>query len=167
MRKKASIISLFNGPLCSSLRVAEHVWGQGPLISEYPAEALTIKNLDDSMALLASEDGQERFETKVRSWMKNITDLLQEGEQLRLETDGQGPQDEIEFWKAKAAHLTLVVDEMMAPPTKMTLPRQSVFEAYLSTRSRVGKYFAPRDVEILRSVSHPNIISLEDIMMLG
>ena len=63
----------------SSLRVAEHVWGQGPLISEYPAEALTIKNLDDSMALLASEDGQERFETKVRSWMKNITDLLQEG----------------------------------------------------------------------------------------
>ena len=105
----------------SSLRVAEHVWGQGPLISEYPAEALTIKNLDDSMALLASEDGQERFETKVRSWMKNITDLLQEGEQLRLETDEQGPQDEIEFWKAKAAHLTLVVDEMMAPPTKMTL----------------------------------------------
>ena len=105
----------------SSLRVAEHVWGQGPLISEYPAEALTIKNLDDSMALLASEDGQERFETKVRSWMKNITDLLQEGEQLRLETDGQGPQEEIEFWKAKAAHLTLVVDEMMAPPTKMTL----------------------------------------------
>ena len=59
------------------------MWGQGPLISEYPPEALTIKNLDDSMALLASENGQERFETKVRSWMKNITDLLQEGEQLR------------------------------------------------------------------------------------
>ena len=27
--------------------------------------------------------------------------LLQEGEQLRLETDKQGPQDEIEYWKAK------------------------------------------------------------------
>ena len=53
------------------------------------------------MAVLATEDGQERFETKVRSWMKNITDLLQEGEQLRLETDKQGPQDEIEYWKAK------------------------------------------------------------------
>ena len=53
--------------------------------------------------------------------MKSITDLLQEGEQLRLETDDQGPQDEIEYWKAKAAHLTLLVDQMMAPPTKLTL----------------------------------------------
>ena len=65
--------------------------------------------------------GRTKLSTIRLSWMKNITDLLQEGEQLRLETDGQGPQDEIEFWKAKAAHLTLVVDEMMAPPTKMTL----------------------------------------------
>ena len=33
----------------------------------------------------------------------------------------QGPQDEIEYWKGKAAHLTLLVDQMMAMPTKMTL----------------------------------------------
>ena len=53
--------------------------------------------------------------------MKSITDLLQEGEQLRLETDDQGPQDEIEYWKAKAAHLTLLVDQMLCHPTKITL----------------------------------------------
>lgn len=44
----------------SSLRVAEHVWGMGMLIKDYPDEAFTIKNLDHSMALLASEGGQER-----------------------------------------------------------------------------------------------------------
>ena len=74
--------------------------------------------------------------------MKAIGDLLLEGEQLRLETDDLGPQDEIEYWKGKAgmivkrtrrrlkqwiiiyhyiAHLTLLVDQMMAMPTKMTL----------------------------------------------
>ena len=125
--------------------MAEHVWGQGPLISEYPAEAKTIKNLDDSMALLATEDGQERFETKVRSWMKNITDLLQEGEQLRLETDEQGPQDEIEYWKAKAAHLTLVVDQMMALPTKMVLvtlraAKCKLLKAWHQLDVRVARY---------------------------
>ena len=122
----------------SSLRVAEQVLEEGMLIKEYPEEAYKIKNLDDSMAVLAKEGGQERlfwfiklmikdcksnsrFEAHLRSWMKSITDLLQEGEQLRLETDDQGPQDEIEYWKAKAAHLTLLVDQMMCPPTKLTL----------------------------------------------
>ena len=37
--------------------------------------------------------------------MKAIGDLLLEGEQLRLETDDLGPQDEIEYWKGKAGIL--------------------------------------------------------------
>ena len=45
----------------SSLRVAETVWSEGVLIKEYPPEAFTIKNLDDSWALLATEDGQSRY----------------------------------------------------------------------------------------------------------
>ena len=45
----------------SSLRVAEQVWEEGMLIKEYPEEAHKIKNLDDSMAVLAKEGGQERL----------------------------------------------------------------------------------------------------------
>ena len=44
------------------------------------------------MELLATPDGQERFESHLRAWMKEISDLLQEAEQLRLETDDLGPQ---------------------------------------------------------------------------
>ena len=33
-----------------------------------------------------------RFESHLRAWMKEISDLLQEAEQLRLETDDLGPQ---------------------------------------------------------------------------
>ena len=60
----------------SGLRVAEMVWKQGMLIKvscsktagrlhtdtqEYPPEVATIKNLDDSWALLKTEDGQARY----------------------------------------------------------------------------------------------------------
>ena len=116
------------------------VWGEGVLIKDYPPEAFTIKCLDDSWAVLATEDGQSRFvynrlykmtknpllitvrfEAHLRSWMKEISDLLQESEQLRLETDDQGPQDEIEYWKSRAARLTLLVEQMMGMPCKLTL----------------------------------------------
>ena len=63
----------------------------------------------------------DRFEGHLRAWMKEISDLLQESEQLRLETDDLGPQDEIEYWKSKAARLTLLVEQMMGMPCKLTL----------------------------------------------
>jgi hypothetical protein len=46
----------------SGLRVAEMVWNQGMMIKEYPPEASTIKCIEDSWALLKTEDGQTRFE---------------------------------------------------------------------------------------------------------
>ena len=76
----------------SCLRVAETVWSQGLLIEDFPQESYTIRNLDDSWALLDTEDGQRRFEEAVRGWMKSIYELLLESEQLRLETDDAGPQ---------------------------------------------------------------------------
>ena len=45
----------------SSLRVAEMVWKEGVLIKDFPPEAFTIKNIEDSWALLKTEDGQKRF----------------------------------------------------------------------------------------------------------
>lgn len=76
----------------SCLRVAEMVWIEGLLIEHFPPESETIENLDDSWALLATADGQKRFEEAVRQWMKAIYELLLESEQLRLETDDAGPQ---------------------------------------------------------------------------
>ena len=88
------------------------VWKEGVLIKDFPAEAFTIKCLDDSWALLKQEDGQKRFEEYLRQWMKKIQELLLESEQLRLETDDAGPQDELEFWKCRAAKLSLLVDQI-------------------------------------------------------
>lgn len=105
----------------SCLRVAEMVWCEGLLIDNFPPESHTIKNLDDSWAVLATEDGQARFEEAVRGWMKSIYELLLESEQLRLETDDAGPQDELEYWKSRAARLSLLVDQISSNSCKMVL----------------------------------------------
>ena len=38
-----------------------------------------------------------------------------------METDDLGPQDEIEYWKARAARLTLLVEQLSTKPCKMTV----------------------------------------------
>ena len=40
---------------------------------------------------------------------------------IRLETDDAGPQDELEYWKSRAARLTLLVEQINTLPCKMTL----------------------------------------------
>ena len=38
-----------------------------------------------------------------------------------METDDLGPQDELEYWKARAARLTLLVEQISTKPCKMTI----------------------------------------------
>ena len=45
----------------SCLRVAETVWSEGLLIEHFPPESHTIKNLDDSWALLAGSGGLRKW----------------------------------------------------------------------------------------------------------
>ena len=107
--------------ISSSLRIAEDVLKEGVLIKSFPPESYTIKCLDDAWALLDTEDGQERMEGYLKTWMKSIQDLLVESEQLRIENDKNGPQVEVEYWKTRAAKLTLLVEQIISMPCKMTL----------------------------------------------
>ena len=72
-----------------------------------------------------------RFEDYVREWMKNIYEVLLESEQLRLETDNAGPQDELEYWKSRAARLSLLVDQISSMPCKMTVVTLKVAQCRL------------------------------------
>ena len=81
----------------SSLRVAELVWKEGTIIKEYPEESYKVKNLEDVMEYLKTENAVAKFESYIRGWMKNIQELLLESEQLRLETDDAGPQARYHF----------------------------------------------------------------------
>ena len=118
---------LFN----SSLIVAEKVWGEGLLIKSFPPESYKIKNIEDSWAFLANEGAQQSFEEYVRDWMKNIYEVLLESEQLRLETDNAGPQEELEYWKSRAARLSLLVDQVSSDPCRLTVATLRVSQCKL------------------------------------
>ena len=50
-----------------------------------------------------------------------IQEFILENELLRVENDNDGPQDELEYWKCRAAKLTLLVDQMKSKECRMTL----------------------------------------------
>ena len=50
-----------------------------------------------------------------------IQELILESEILRVENDNDGPQDELEYWKSRAAKLTLLVDQISSPECRMIL----------------------------------------------
>ena len=58
------VAEVYFGFSCSSRFIVWHfqvVWNMGMLIKSYPPEASTIKNIEDSWALLKTEDGQSRW----------------------------------------------------------------------------------------------------------
>ena len=101
------------------------------MIKSFPPESYTIKNIEDSWAFLANEGAQQKFEEYVREWMKNIYEVLLESEQLRLETDNAGPQEELEYWKSRAARLSLLVDQVSSDPCKLTVTTLRVAQCKL------------------------------------
>ena len=76
-----------------------------------------------------------RFENHLQQWMMVIQELILESEILRVENDNDGPQDELEYWKSRAAKLTLLVNQISSPECRMTL---ATLRAAQSRLLRVG-----------------------------
>ena len=53
--------------------------------------------------------------------MRVIQEIILQSEVLRLENDNDGPQDELEYWKSRAAKLTLLVEQISSNECRMTL----------------------------------------------
>ena len=91
--------------------------------------------------------------------MRIIQDLILESEILRVENDNDGPQDELEYWKSRAAKLTLLVDQLSSHECRMTL---ATLRAAQSRLLRVSKYILwqiPNITYFIRSGKNVNIRS--------
>ena len=53
--------------------------------------------------------------------MTVIQELILESDQLRLENDSDGPQDELEFWKCRAAKLRLLGEQISSSHCRIIL----------------------------------------------
>ena len=101
--------------------------------------------MDDTWEYLKTENAVPKFESYIRGWMKQIQELLLESEQLRLETDDAGPQDELEYWKARGAKLTLLVNQINTQPARMTLvtlraAQSKILKVWNNIDKRITKY---------------------------
>ena len=131
--------------------------------------------MDDTWDYLKTENAVSKFESYIRGWMKQIQELLLESEQLRLETDDAGPQvwfflrkdmlkrerekdtitsnfdnwnllqDELEYWKARGAKLTLLVNQINTQPARMTLvtlraAQSKILKVWNNIDKRITKY---------------------------
>ena len=87
--------------------------------------------------------------------MTVIQELILESDQLRLENDSDGPQDELEFWKCRAAKLSLLVDQISSNHCRLILATLKAAQSRLIRVSEVnipvGPHFYFPDLEELRA----------------
>ena len=69
--------------------------------------------------------------------MTVIQELILESDQLRLENDSDGPQDELEFWKCRAAKLSLLVEQISSSHCRLILATLKVAQSRLIRVSQV------------------------------
>lgn len=97
---------------CSALRVCELVCQHFNLFDD---ERRTFEKIDRMAEV--RELSQERpfcveVEERVVNWIKCIDQILMESAQLRRENDTSGPQDELEYWKRRAAQFSQMLTHM-------------------------------------------------------
>lgn len=61
------------------------------------------------------------LEERVSNWIKGISKVLLESEQLRRENDSSGPQDELEYWKCRGAQFSQLMSFLGEREVQYTL----------------------------------------------
>ncbi|KAJ8973702.1 hypothetical protein NQ317_017904 [Molorchus minor] len=71
--------------------------------------------------LAADSEKVSSLEERVKGWIKKLDEILKESEQIRRENDSSGPQDELEYWKKRAARFSQIVDQVKSSEVQNTI----------------------------------------------
>lgn len=97
---------------CSALRVCEQVCLHINVFEDERPTFLKIDAVDEVTELAKSKEFCGEVEVRVADWIKCIDNVLMESAQLRRENDTSGPQDELEYWKRRAAQFSQMLAHM-------------------------------------------------------
>ncbi|KAK7114139.1 dynein axonemal heavy chain 5-like isoform X2 [Littorina saxatilis] len=75
----------------------------------------------DFQAVANSTESLEKIEDCMRSWIKQIEQVLAESEQMRREADDIGPRAELEHWKKRMSKFNYLVDQIKGQEVKAVL----------------------------------------------
>lgn len=93
---------------CSALRVCEQICAN---LNVFDDGKILFTKVDSNNAgeiqeLSKNQEFCTELEQRVLTWIKDVAKILMESEQLRKENDTSGPQDELEYWKKRAAQFS-------------------------------------------------------------
>lgn len=105
---------------CSALRVCEQVCQNSNVFDDgkslFPKTGINTEVQEMS----TNKEFCSELEERVLNWIRDVAKVLMESEQLRKENDTSGPQDELEYWKKRAAQFSQLLShlEVMQNPLK-------------------------------------------------
>lgn len=146
----------------SLLIVCEEVCDQGNIFDD---GKYIVCGLDSEELKEAAKKSEivKHLEDRVKSWIKKLSEILKESEQIRRENDSSGelrvflaqvemyvinfliilgPQDELEYWKKRGAQFSQIVSQLQVSEVQMSL------NCLLFARSKTVKEWRETDHKI-------------------
>ncbi len=127
---------------CSALRVCEQVCSKNNIFDDGKVVVGKAESVNEVKEMSKDTEVISELEERVINWIKSISKVLMESEQLRTETDSSGPQDELEYWKRRGAQFSQLLSYLQEREVQWTLYCLSV------GGSRVTKNWKETDKKI-------------------
>lgn len=97
---------------CSALRVCEQVCQNKNVFDDGKALFPKSGPPTEVQELSLNKEFCTELEERILNWIKDVAKVLMESEQLRKENDTSGPQDELEYWKKRAAQFSQLLSHL-------------------------------------------------------
>ncbi|XP_051576060.1 dynein axonemal heavy chain 5 [Myxocyprinus asiaticus] len=102
----------------------------------------TLKGPSDFTAVANSSEALEKIEACMKTWIKQIEQVLAESDQLRKEADDLGPRAELDHWKKRMSRFNYLLDQLKSPEVK------AVLGVLLVAKSKLIKVWRELDIRI-------------------
>ncbi|KAF4103547.1 dynein axonemal heavy chain 5 isoform X1 [Onychostoma macrolepis] len=102
----------------------------------------TLKGPSDYTAVANSTEALEKIEACMKTWIKQIEQVLAESDQLRKEADDLGPRAELDHWKKRMSRFNYLLDQLKSPEVK------AVLGVLIIAKSKLIKVWRELDIRI-------------------
>lgn len=106
---------------CSALRVCEQVCQNENVFDDGKSLFPKSGPPTEVQELSSNKEFCTELEERILNWIKDVAKVLMESEQLRKENDTSGPQDELEYWKKRAAQFSQLLSHLGDRETQSTI----------------------------------------------
>ncbi|GJQ67798.1 hypothetical protein Trydic_g16579 [Trypoxylus dichotomus] len=126
---------------CSALRVCEDVCDQVNFFDDGKYLVCTV-TVDELKEMIKKQEFVIELEERVKIWIKKLSEILKESDQIRKECDSSGPQDELEYWKKRGARFSQIVTQVQATEVQRTVmclqfARSKMFKEWKETDYKI------------------------------